>query len=46
MGSTQNLFVFNPILMKLGEVVVSMGLKFWHFGGVKVGLKFDFGGKT
>ena len=25
MGSNQNFFVFNPILMKLGEVVVSMG---------------------
>ena len=25
MGSWENFFVFNPILMKLGEVVVSMG---------------------
>ncbi len=25
MGSYENFFVFNPILMQLGEVVVSMG---------------------
>ncbi len=38
MGSYQNFFVFNPILMKLGEVVVSMDTT-TSPSFIKIGLK-------
>ena len=38
MGSWENFFVFNPILMKLGEVVVSMGTT-TSPSFIKIGLK-------
>ena len=38
MGSSENFFVFDPILMKLGEVVVSMGTT-TSPSFIKIGLK-------